>query len=497
MTLNIDWEEFAKLSKTEQEEIAELLNLILDGSDANPLLFFLPFRKQSEFLTSSARWKWFLGGNRGGKTITCIVDDLVQALDREALPEHLLPYKHHEPPFKWRICAMDFDQIELIIYEEIKRWCPPAQLEGGTWKTAYNRERRTLRFKNGSICQFKTYEQPAFNHGGASLDRVHFDEEPPEDIYKENRVRVIDNNGDIIIAMTPVHGMTWMYDKFYVPFQKNLLLNSFVQLVDMEDNPHLTVEARDAALAEYSEEEREARKTGRFIALHGLVYPQFKGHVVPQHTVPEGAPIYVGLDPGIRHMAAVVFCYHRSDDTLVVFDEIAAQGKTVAEVSKEIHMTLSAHKVAPTWFVIDPSAKNKQHNTGRSLQMEYADYGIRSFAGQNDVRAGINRVAVRLEHSKLFISANCQRTIDEFRKYRWSKPARTGENEPKEAPVKRDDHLLDALRYIVMARPYYTPAERVEDNPVDPMGNPLTGVDLIAWKDRHSLHTPKKPAWAY
>src|SRR6266487_2014573 len=385
MTYNVDWEGIGKLPRKDQEEIAELLDLILKGSDANPLLFFQPFQKQSDFLLSDARWKWFLGGNRGGKTITCIVDDLVQALDRDALPEHLLPYKHKEPPFKWRICAMDFDQIELIIYEEIKRWCPPAQLDGGTWKNAYNRERRTLRFKNGSLCQFKTYEQPAFNHGGASLDRVHFDEEPPEDIYKENRIRVIDNDGDIIIAMTPVHGMTWMYDKFFEPWQKKQLVNSFVQLVDIDDNPHLSRDAKNAALAEYSEEEREARKTGRFIALHGLVYPQFKAHVLPQHAIPDGSPVYVGLDPGIRHMAAVVFCYHREDDALVVFDEIAAQGKTVAEVSKEINIKLAVYKVIPQWFVIDPSAKNKQHNTGRSLQLEYAEFGIRAFPGQNDV----------------------------------------------------------------------------------------------------------------
>ena len=38
-------------------------------------------------------------------------------------------------------------------------------------------------------------------------------------------------------------------------------------------------------------------------------------------------------------------------------------------------------------------------------------------------------------------------------RYRWKQPPRTGEDGPQK-PVKKDDHLLDALRYAVMSRPY-------------------------------------------
>jgi phage terminase large subunit-like protein len=497
MAYLIDWKKIQKMKPEKREQLLDDLYSIIQGAEANPLLFFHPYPKQHDFLLSKKHWKWFLGGNRAGKTITCCVDDIIQACDEDVIPEHLLPYKHKTPPYRWRIVAMDFDQIELVVYEELKRWIPPAQLDGGTWKTAYNRERRTLRFKNGSICQFKTYEQAAFNHGGASLDRVHFDEEPPEDIYKENRARIIDNNGDIIISMTPVHGMSWMYDKYYVPYTKHQLTHCFVQLVDMDDNPYINETAKKEALAEYSPEEREARKTGRFIALHGLVYPHFD-HVIPEQDVHNLVnTVYVGIDPGIRNMAAVLFIMHTPDDSLVVFHEICAQGKTVAEVCHEIKVYCAVKNIRPKWYIIDPSARNVQHNTGRSLQQEYHDYGITAFPGQNDVRAGINRVAVRLEHKKLYVMANCVNTIDEFRKYRWSKPPRGSENDPKEAPVKRDDHLLDALRYVVMARPYLTPAEKV-DTPINPLTDePLTGADLAAWKDRRRGKRQAKPAFLY
>jgi hypothetical protein len=52
--------------------------------------------------------KAFLGGNRSGKTTVGIVDDLIQAIDHDAVPEHLKQYKLWEPPFYCRIITPDF-----------------------------------------------------------------------------------------------------------------------------------------------------------------------------------------------------------------------------------------------------------------------------------------------------------------------------------------------------------------------------------------------------
>ena len=79
--------------------------------------------------------------------------------------------------------------------------------------------------------------------------------------------------------------------------------------------------------------------------------------------------------------------------------------------------------------------------------------GVITILGQNSVTAGINRVKERLQANKLLVTANCTETIAQFRKYRWATPIRS-ENDPKEQPVKKDDHLLDALRYIVASKPY-------------------------------------------
>lgn len=52
--------------------------------------------------------------------------------------------------------------------------------------------------------------------------------------------------------------------------------------------------------------------------------------------------------------------------------------------------------------------------------------------------------------------------------YRWAKPAKTSSEDPMEKPIKKDDHLLDALRYVVMARPFAPHAIQQGKN-VDPL----------------------------
>ena len=110
-------------------------------------------------------------------------------------------------------------------------------------------------------------------------------------------------------------------------------------------------------------------------------------------------------------------------------------------------------KLRANWTVIDPSSKNRNNQTGRSDQQEFFDNGVSTIPGQNAVGAGINRVKERLDANRLSVCANCVETLSQFRRYRWVKDDGRGEKESREQPVKKDDHLLDALRYVVMQRP--------------------------------------------
>ena len=65
------------------------------------------------------------------------------------------------------------------------------------------------------------------------------------------------------------------------------------------------------------------------------------------------------------------------------------------------------------------------------------------------VSATINMVKERLSldaegKPSLFVFKKCKNLLLEFRRYRWAKT-----NSGKDKPVKRDDHGLDALRYLI------------------------------------------------
>jgi phage terminase large subunit-like protein len=476
--LKVDRDAIAALPPQEKDEALRLLESYREAIKANPLIGYRPHAKQVVFHEGRERIIAFLGGNRSGKTTAGILDDLVQACDESSIPVHLKAYKKFEPPFHCRIVCPGDDIMHGIVHQKLREWAPKDQLVGGRFDKAYEKSRGILHFKNGSFFDFLTFGQDLDKFGGTAKHRIHYDEEPPEDIYKEGKMRLMDYQGaDTIFTMTPQKGMDWMFEQIWEPWQKGVLKHGKVVVVDMDENPHLSPLEKEIALEGYSKEELQARKQGLFVHFHGMIYHQFSRmrHVIPQAPIPEGVRVDVGIDPGTRHPAAVVWTYLTAEDMMVVFDELRLQGHTAKQVCDAIKLINAKHgrdgesklPLTPHAYVIDPSVRNIMHNTGRSLQSEYTDHDIVTILGQNDVNAGINRVTERLENRRLLVMANCAGVIDEFRKYRWSTPHRS-EDDPKERPVKSGDDLMDALRYVVMSRPY-APQIAAEELNLSPM----------------------------
>lgn len=471
----------------ERDRAINLLQSLQQHRQENPLYYYnhptLSAKKQHKrqmwFHALQTRIKNFFGGNQSGKTTAGLADDLIQAVDEEILPEHLKPFKKFKPPFYCRIYAPSLSVQELVIYEKIKELVPIKQLVNGKWESALDKQLNILRFANGSMFQFRTYQQDPFTAGGVTIHRVHYDEEPPREHRIEGRFRIARYGGDEIFTLTPLKGLSWAYDELWEERGEELKDNYFVNeeysmgtvVVDMDDNPYLGEQEKIDALRGLSDEERLARKSGKFVHFSGLIYNDFNpdDHIVDQMeyfdpeenrvVLPENINVIEGIDPGLRNRCAVLFSYITPDDTMYIYDELYLQGKTVAEVSAEVHKLNTMYGVTPIYNVIDPAARNKNHQTGRSDQMEYADHGILTIPGQNAVEAGINRVRERLQNNKLFIFSNCTNLIQEFKKYRWREAPRTGED-GKPIPMKVDDHALDCLRYIVMSRPYLPEVEK-------------------------------------
>ena len=162
---------------------------------------------------------------------------------------------------------------------------PRGQLKGSSFERAYDKVQRVLWLKNGNWFQFFSNDQDLDKFGGAALHRIVYDEEPREDVRRECLMRLIDYGGEELFGMTPLHGMSWVFDEIFEPWEQGRLLEDSgrVVVVDMEDNPHLDRVTMHRVLAGLSEEERESRKSGRFVSFSGLIYPRFQTstHVLP------------------------------------------------------------------------------------------------------------------------------------------------------------------------------------------------------------------------
>src|SRR5213078_4149038 len=119
---------------------------------------------------------------------------------------------------------------------EIARWLPPSALQNGSLEDSFNKQLRTLTLENESTIEFMSYEQDTEKFAGTSRHGIWFDEEPPQDIYTECLLRTLDVGGDVWITMTPVEGMTWVYDDLYIAGATSDEID--VVEVGVEENPH-------------------------------------------------------------------------------------------------------------------------------------------------------------------------------------------------------------------------------------------------------------------
>jgi len=450
----------------------DALRRFVERVRANPLLGYEPHSKQLAFHAARKKVKVFLGGNRSGKSVAGIVDDLIQALDERVVPPALRPLKIWQPPFRCRIVVPDFGRPMAAVLETLRQWTPASELRGGSWEEAWSSRDHQLYFANGSFIEVMTCEQDVSKFGGVTRERVHYDEEPKGEkgqaIYFENTQRIAEVRGDELFTFSPVHDLGWTYDDLWETkgpeVAKEVWESDAMILVraGQADNPHLDKHGVEEALAKLPEHERLRRSKGEFIHAQGLVYPDFDRDL---HTCPKLDPEFVKgleqfdcIDPGLN--TAVLFAGFDSDNVLWVYDELHLRdNNAIPENAAElIRAKRKAWGVGPSPKVtlIDPAGAARSHQTNEKTFDAYKRAGIRTKPAQNDLELGVLEIMRRLDHRNgernpqplVQIGLNCDGLLWELGRYR--KDIR---EDGKFGVVKKDDHKVDCLRYLGLARP--------------------------------------------
>lgn len=426
---------------------------------------YVPHKKQVDFHSSPAKTRLYIGGNRSGKSFGNVAE-CVYWLTKQH-PYRKIPVGDYEAT-RGRINTVDFiNGADKILLPLFKQLVPPSFLIDGAWESSYHRASRVLTLSNGSFIEFLSYESDLDKFAGTSRHFVSYDEEPPEVIYTENLARLIDTQGHQWFSMTPVEGMSWVYDAIYLKGKSGVEGYHNTE-ISMEENPYISPEAVKDFLEGLDENERKARGKGQFVEMGGLIYKNFDPkpgglHVLDTEGLrfPRAVPVGISLDHGFNNPTAVLWHALLPEGKVVTFHEHYSSGETVAYHARAIHAFNRRNNISPTIMVADPSIRNTDPITGTSILQEYIKFGLPFQLANNDVKAGIERVAGYLKgraggEPMWKCTKDCGNLIKEMGRYKWktytSKKLNARYNNWEE-PHKLNDHACDSLRYFMMSRP--------------------------------------------
>jgi phage terminase large subunit-like protein len=429
---------------------------------------YVPHEKQIDFHSSPAQTRLYIGGNRSGKSFGNVAECGYWLTKKH--PYRRIPVGDYEAT-RGRINTVDFiNGADKILLPLFKQLIPPSFLIDGAWESSYHRASRVLTLNNGSFIEFLSYESDLDKFAGTSRHFVSYDEEPPEVIYTENKARLIDTQGHQWFSMTPVEGMSWVYDTIYLPGKEGK--DGFhITEIRMDENPYLSPQAiADFLEGIADDDERLARGEGRFIEMGGLIYKMFDPKPGGKHVIdrtelrfPRNVPIGISLDHGFNNPTAVLWHALLPEGKLVTFHERYISGEVVEQHARAIHKFNRENRINPSILIADPSIRNTDPITGTSILQEYTKFGLPFQLANNDVKAGIERVASYLhgppssKREPLWkCTRDCTNLIKEMGRYKWktytSKKLNARYNNWEE-PHKLNDHACDSLRYFIMSRP--------------------------------------------
>ena len=341
-------------------------------------------------------------------------------------------------------------------------WVPVKSINGG-WSKVY----------------LKSYEQGREAWQGNEVDAIWLDEQPPTPIFEESvsRFRGESRDGRLIMTFTGLGGATDVVLLFLpeltdkVDEQSMRAAGRARVVCPIDDVPHMTAAEVAMKLSSYSGMARETRRTGIPYAGSGRVYVVDEdAFVVEPFDIPAhfaliaGADFGYGSDDGSGGTAVLWGAYDRQQDTVYIFDEyFRAQAEAPAHAA--------ALKKHGDWVPVEGDyAGVAISETGRGKVIDvYKKLGVDIRAAEKDVEAGIRTVETRLSESKLKIFRTCGGTIQEYRMYNRNEMGRI---------IKKNDHRLDALRYLVMG------LRHAKTKPVPRPQSPHTGTVELGFHSR-------------
>ena len=408
------------------------------------------YTKMQEFFRagSSHKIRLFLAGNRIGKTTGVGSEFVYHATGN--YPDDWAGYRFDKAD-NWWICGTDskaiIDTIQPMLLGPmgsygtglIPRDCldldslPNLQTSGKIISSF------RIKHKSGDYCTvtFKTYKSDVDTFQSFE-GSIWIDEECPLDIYAECLKRTMGKH-IMMVTFTPLKGAT--------PLIKQLVGNNpkatgsigeskYIVRCGMRDVPHLTEEDIKIILDGTPPWMREAVELGIPSIKSGIIYQvPWEKISVTRFPIPEHWKRYAGFDVGNK-TAAVWFAIDPDTGIHYCYHEYYRVGELPAIHSE---MLLAPGHYIP--FAIDTAAHQRSSTDGKNLFDLFKSFGLDLHDADKSINTGLWKVWEMLDRGQLKVFNDLSRFYEEYVSYA---------RDEKEQIIKKDDHIMDALRYGIM-----------------------------------------------
>lgn len=475
-------------SDDEEAALKELRDLTEEETaryECEKYRYYEPNGKCEEFINAVGCGKNFIilfsAANGVGKTCVSanILAHILFGKESENKYFDLPLFKNWPFPKKGRIVS-DPENIKTNLIPTLLEWLPEGRYTKTKAGKLYDSQWKT---DTGFDFDIMSYEQDPKEFESATLGFIWFDEPPTEAIFKASVSR-LRKGGIIFISETPLWA-AWLYDHIIANPDKDLAdkgqrvyIEAGVEAACKQHGVrgHLEHGNIERMIAEYSEDEKQARIHGKFQHLVGLRFKSFerKIHVVkPFNVDPRRFCVYHALDTHPRNPDAGSWIAVDDKGRKFIVDEYyeKAAGGT-EEMAKRLKNKHEQYRIIR--MLLEPGAFVEDQHSEKSLATKLMEHGLHYLEATKMRSQSDKRIEDALSFQKidlggapefikapeLYIFDTCKRHIFEFEHLRWDEwTGKIAEKKgQKEKTVDKDDHMIECVGRILIQEPRFIEA---------------------------------------
>jgi phage terminase large subunit-like protein len=414
---------------------------------------------------SGVHQRLIYGGNQTGKTLCCCAEDAWHLSG--TYPDWWTGKRFNKPIRAWFLgesTTLVRDTLQrklcggrsefgtgLVPLEAFAK--APIMIAGGTGgiDTFFVTHRTDGKVDGVSEASFKSFEMRRERLQSESVDWVHIDERPTEELYNEVYARTIATGGHIIVSYTPVGegaaaGITYR-------FLTEPSADRSVHRITGAEARHITDARREEVAAGLPDHERETRLEGIPQLGTGPVFPLELLPALTKSFNPDDIPSWarwcVGIDFGFDHpFAAVLIAWTHDTGELWVIDSFRMDRSSALYHVQRIHSMTGGLRIPIAW-----PHDGAQHDKGSGLPLmgQYKNFGANMMSrhavnhgtDRNNIEPALEEMRELMYTGKITIAGHNSELLEELRHYHRDEDFRI---------VKQRDDLVSALRYAIMMR---------------------------------------------